>query len=137
MHQQMRMEASEKFYANLQVAVCRVPKQDMMLIIGILMQGLGATIQHDRGLLVEMVLVRRMQMALDFCTVNRLVITNAVFKHRPCHQHTWFQPAQESLTGHVLDYILVNHHFRSSVLDTGINRKTDPVDSLYLQLHLS
>jgi len=67
----VQVEASEKFSANLQEAVCRVPKQDMMLIMGILMQGLGATIQHDRGLLVGMVLVRRMQMA-SVCWISVL-----------------------------------------------------------------
>lgn len=63
---------------------------------------------------------------LDFCAVNRLVVTNTLFQHRPCHQLTWFHPAESSRTGrgHVLDYVLVNQRFRSSVLDTRVYRKT-------------
>lgn len=63
---------------------------------------------------------------LDFCAVNRLVITNTLFQHWPCHQLTWFHPAESSRTGrgYVLDYVLVNQHFPSSVLDTRVYRKT-------------
>ena len=40
---------------------------------------------------------------LDFRTLSNLVITNTLFKHRPCHQHTWFHPAERGGLGHVLD----------------------------------
>ena len=63
---------------------------------------------------------------VDFCVLNRLVVTNTLFQHRPCHQHTWFHPAESSQTGrgHVLDYVLVNQLFRSCVLDTRVYRST-------------
>ena len=61
---------------------------------------------------------------LDFCAPNGLVITNTLFQHRPCHQHTWFHPAKSSQSGHILDYVLVNRRYRSSVLDTRVYRKT-------------
>ena len=40
---------------------------------------------------------------LDFCALNDLVVTNTLFQHRPCRQHTWFHPAQPSWAGHMLD----------------------------------
>ena len=52
------------------------------------------------------------------------MVTNTLFKHRLCHQHTWFHPAKESRRGHILDYVLVNHRFRSNILDTRVFRKT-------------
>ena len=63
---------------------------------------------------------------LDFCAVNGLVVTNTFFQHRPCHQMTWLHLAESARTGrgHVLDYILVNQLFRSSVLDTRVYRNT-------------
>ena len=63
---------------------------------------------------------------LEFCTMNGLVVTNTLFQHRPCHQQTWFHPAEASRTGngHVQEYILVKHHFPSFVLDTRVLRKT-------------
>ena len=65
---------------------------------------------------------------LDFCAPNNLVVTNTLFKYRSCHQYTWFHPAEESVVGHILDYILVNHCFRSSTLNSRVFRKK------YLQL---
>ena len=61
---------------------------------------------------------------LDFCAFNNLVVTNTLFQHRPCHQQTWFHPADSAGSGHLLDYVLINHFFRSSVLDTRVYRKT-------------
>ena len=63
---------------------------------------------------------------LDFCALNGLAITNTLFQHRPCHQMTWFHPAEASRSGrgHVLDYIIVNQCYRSSVLDTRVYRNT-------------
>ena len=60
---------------------------------------------------------------LDFCAVSNLEVTNTRFKHRPCHQHTWIHPDEESRRRHVSDYVLVNHHFRPSILDTRVFRK--------------
>ena len=40
---------------------------------------------------------------LDFCALNNLVLTNTTFKHRRCHQYTWFHPAEEGKKGHILD----------------------------------
>ena len=55
--------------------------------------------------------------------LDSLVITNTLFKHRPCHQYTWFHPAERTGIGHMLDYMLVNRCFRSRILDTRIVRK--------------
>ena len=57
---------------------------------------------------------------LDFCQSNRLVISNTFFKHPPIHRDTYTHP-----DGHhrqMLDLILVNRRFRSSVLDTRVRR---------------
>ena len=62
---------------------------------------------------------------LDFCALNDMVVTNTLFQHRPCHQHTWFHPAQSSHSGHMLDYVLVSQQFCSSILDTRVYRKTN------------
>ena len=64
---------------------------------------------------------------LDFCALNRLAMTNTFFQHWLCHQMTWFHPAEASRSGrgHVLDYIIVNQHFHSIVLDTRVYYNTD------------
>lgn len=57
---------------------------------------------------------------LDFYLNNQLLITNTCFKHNSIHKATWFRNGNRSRPGHIIDYILVNRHFRSSVLDTQV-----------------
>ena len=61
---------------------------------------------------------------LHFCAFNNLVVTNTLFSHRTRHQQTWFHTIESSRSRHMLDYILLNHHFRFSILDTRVCRKT-------------
>ena len=60
---------------------------------------------------------------MDFSAFNDLVVTNTMFKHRLCHQQMWFDPAEREGQGHMKEYVLINHWFRSSVLDKRIFRK--------------
>ena len=55
---------------------------------------------------------------LEFLAFNSLVVTNTLFQHKPYQKWTWFNLAESSRLMHVLDYIVVNSHFRSSLLDT-------------------
>ena len=48
---------------------------------------------------------------LDFCGFSNLVVTNTMFQQSPCHQQTWFYPAEKDGQWHMLDYVLVNHPF--------------------------
>lgn len=61
---------------------------------------------------------------LDFCASNQLIITNTWFQHKLLHQATWFRNGNRSRTGHMIDYVLVNKRFRTSVLDTRVYRST-------------
>ena len=60
---------------------------------------------------------------LDFCNNHGLVITSTLFPHRKIHQRSWRHPNQHE-GGHVLDYVLVNHKFRSCILDTRTHRQS-------------
>ena len=39
---------------------------------------------------------------LDFCAFSNLVVTNTMFQHRPCHQQTWFHPAEKQVRGWIM-----------------------------------
>ena len=120
-------EETEKFYSRLQDVVCSIPKRDMLLILGDFNARVGCDSSTWEGVMGNhgpSELNENGRRLLEFCTCNNLVVTNTLFKHRPCHQHTWFHPAEGNLVGHVLDYVLVSHRFRSSVLDTRVFRKT-------------
>ena len=55
---------------------------------------------------------------LDFCSSNHLLITNTWFQHKTSHRATWYRNGDCSRPGHMIDFVLVNSHFHSSVLDT-------------------
>ena len=61
---------------------------------------------------------------LDFCASNQLLISNTWFQHKLLHRTTWFRNGDHSRPGHMIDYILVNKRFRTSVLDTRVYRST-------------
>ena len=121
---------SDLFDEELQECARQIPKGDTLLILGdfnarggndtTMCQGtigrFGPSKCNENGVRL-----------LDFCTLNGLVITNTLSTGSPFHQQTWFHPAEASRTGngHVLDYVLVNLHFCSFVLDTRVFHKTD------------
>ncbi|CAF3953827.1 unnamed protein product [Rotaria sp. Silwood1] len=47
-------------------------------------------------------------------------VTNTFFPHKAVHQDTWMHPKTKQW--HMLDYILVNRKFRSSVQDVLVHR---------------
>ena len=114
-------EETRKFYQALRGCVRKTPKQDMLLV----MEDFNARVGNDadawRGTIGKFgaeELNEKGVKLLDFCAFNSLVVTNTLFQHRPCHQQTWFHPAESTGLGHMLDYVLVNHCFRSIVFWT-------------------
>ena len=61
---------------------------------------------------------------LDFCAGHDLIVSNTWFQHKPIHQLTWYRNGDRSKAGHLIDLVLVNRKFRSSLLDTRVFRCT-------------
>ena len=120
-------EETAEFYQALQAVMRKVPKRDMVLVMGDFNGRVGNDAESWKGTLGKFGPSEQngngVKM-LDFCALNGLVVTNTFFQHRPCHQHTWFHPAESTHAGHVLDYVLVNQRFKSSVFNTRVFRKT-------------
>ena len=49
-----------------------------------------------------------------------MIVSNTWFQHKLLHQDTWFQNSDRSQPGHMIDYVLVNKRFHTSVLDTRV-----------------
>ena len=119
-------EESVAFYQALQECVRQVLRRDMLVIMGnARVENDAATWQGTIGRFGAGELNENGERLLNFCALNDMVVTNTLFQHRPCHQHTWFHPAQSSHSGHMLDYVLVSQQFCSSILDTRVYRKTN------------
>ena len=122
-------EESIAFYEELQECVRQVPRGDMLMIMGDFNARVGNDVAAWRGTIGHFGPEEQNENGvrlLDFCALNGLVVTNTLFQHRQCHKMTWYHPAERSRpnNGHVLDYILVNQRFRSSILDTRVYRNT-------------
>ena len=61
---------------------------------------------------------------LDFCAYNDLAVTNTCFPHKTIHKCTWFRNGDRTRPGRMIDYVLVNRRFRTSILDTRVFRST-------------
>ena len=61
---------------------------------------------------------------LDFCANNNLIVSNSWFQRKSIHQLTWYRNGDRSQPGHMIDLVLINRKFRSSMLDTRVFRAT-------------
>jgi endonuclease/exonuclease/phosphatase family metal-dependent hydrolase len=57
----------------------------------------------------------RVQMLINFCERNGLIVTNTWFRKPKRRLYKWKAPGDQSR--HHLDYILLKHRFRNSVKD--------------------
>ena len=55
---------------------------------------------------------------LNFCSVNNLVITNTLFEKKTSKRWTWQSP--DGITKNLIDYIIVNNRWKSSVQDVRV-----------------
>ena len=66
---------------------------------------------------------------LDFCASNHMLVSNTWFQHKLLHQATQFRNSDHSRPGHMIDYILIDKCFHTSVLDTRAH-----IDQLFMSL---
>ncbi|CAF3878194.1 unnamed protein product [Rotaria sp. Silwood2] len=117
--QQMAINASDRFYADLQRAVNKTPPSDLLLIMGDFNARVGKQQHQTSDNVVGPHAVDHInengKRLVDFCAANKLIISNTFFQHKGVHQMTWMHPGNKKW--HMLDYTLVNRKFRSSVED--------------------
>uniref|UniRef100_A0A914XMQ5 Endonuclease/exonuclease/phosphatase domain-containing protein n=1 Tax=Plectus sambesii TaxID=2011161 RepID=A0A914XMQ5_9BILA len=116
----------DDFYSDLQEAIDSVPAKDLLLLAGDFNAHVGTNrsgweeilgnfshgTANDNGLRL-----------LSFASANNLVVGNSLFQHLWKHQVTWRAPNGKDTS--VLDYILINKRFRSSLKDVRSMRSAD------------
>ena len=60
---------------------------------------------------------------VEFCGMNKYVITGTLLPHKDIHKNTWTSP--DKRTTNQIDHVLVNQRYRSSVTDTRAMRGAD------------
>ena len=115
---------TEPFYMDLQATIDKVPKGDMLLIIGDVNARVGTDQHLTSGNVVGPYAVDEInengKHLVDFCSINNLIICNTFFQHKSVYQMSWMHPGSKKW--HMIDYTLVNKQFRSSVEDVRVHR---------------
>ncbi len=116
----------DSFYNQLQHTLDSIPQTEVIILagdfnarIGVDRSGWEGTMGrfghgeiNDNGLRL-----------LSFATSNNLIIGNSYFQHPRKHQLTWRNPSGNDSA--VLDYVLINSRFRSSLKDVRAMRGPD------------
>ena len=114
------VDPSEAFYDQLQSTLSSVPSSDLILILGDFIAHVGSDFSSWNSVIGPHGTEEcneNGERLLDFCAGNQLIITNTWFQHKLLHTATWFRNGNRSRTGHMIDHVLVNKRFRTSVLD--------------------
>ena len=119
--------SADAFYEQLHSTLASVPSCDMTLILGDFNAHVGSRSSQWRSVIGPHgpdELDENGERLLDFCATNNLIVSNTWFQHKPIHQLTWYRNGDQSKAGHMIDLVLINRKFRSSMLDTRVFRAT-------------
>ncbi|CAF3398890.1 unnamed protein product [Rotaria socialis] len=118
------IEEVDAFYLKLQQTVDKVPRGDMLLIMGDFNARVGKQQNQTTKNVIGPHTVDKInengQHLIDFCSHNDIIVANTFYQHKTVHQMTWKHPGNKRW--HMLDYTLVNKKFRSSVEDVRVYR---------------
>ena len=121
------------FYNQLQHTLDTIPQTDIIILAGDFNAHIGADrtgCEGTMGCFSHRKINDNILRLLSFATTNNLLIGNSHFRHPRKHQLTWRNPSGKDAA--VLDYVLVNTHFRSSLKDVRTMRRPDCGSNHYL-----
>ena len=113
----------DKFYSKLQDALASLPAKDMAIILRDFIAQVGSEYKVWKSIIGPQGFGQSNEnglQLLDFCSRNNLFVTNIRFQHKCTHQATWYCNSDLSRQGHMIYFVLVSSHFRSTVLNTHV-----------------
>jgi exonuclease III len=123
----------EDFYNALQYIEDKIPKRDILIIMGDLNAEVGSErIGRERKIGSQGIrnINENGELFADFCAVNRLVIGGTLFPHKNCHKITWVSPAGNA--ENQIDHIAISQRWRSSLQDVRYKRGADVASDHHL-----
>ena len=126
-------ETKDNFYEQLQMVVSKVPRHDMLLIMGDLNAKVGAdNTEFEKSMGKHGCGTRNdnEERLIDFCLNNNQVIGGTLFPHKDIHKLTWKSP--DGRTTNQIDHIIINNKWRRSLFDVKVYRGADVNSDHYL-----
>ena len=125
--------AKDAFYADLQAATDSIPQTEVTILAGDFNAHVGdnrSGWEETLGRFGHGKINDNGQRLLSFASVNNLVIGNSLFQHPKKHRLTWRNPSGKDSA--MLDYVLINKRFRSTLNDVRAMRGPDCGSDHYL-----
>ena len=112
-----KAEAKDVFYEQVQNVLDKIPKHDIVILMGDWNVKVGDQQDGEEGVVghhgLHGVRSESGEHFVELCASSNMVITTTLFPHKDIHKHTWVSP--DTCTK---NQIIVCGKFRRSVLDT-------------------
>ena len=121
-------EDTNGFYDQLTEMIQMIPTNDLIVILGDFNARVTNSEENDvvGKFCLNKETTQNGNKLIEFCMLNGLLIMNTFFRKKRIHQGTWQHPRTKKW--HMIDYVLTNKKYRSSVEDVCVRRGAD-VDS--------
>jgi len=116
----------DSFYAQLQAELEKLPRHDMLVIMGDLNAKVGRdNSSYDRAMGKEGcgTMNENGERLAELCAAYNLVIGGTIFPHRDIHKLTWCSP--NGRDRNQIDHLMINGTWRRSLLDVKVRRGAD------------
>ena len=132
-HNERPEQEKDDFYAELQETLDECNKNDIVIVMGDLNAKVGwDNTGYERTMGSHGVGTRNEngERLCDFCPLNGLVITGTLFPHKDIHKRTYM--SRDHRVTNQIDHLVISGSFRSSVLDSRVQRGADVNSDHYL-----
>ena len=119
-------ESKEEFYCSLQATVEKIPKHDMLIIMGDLNARVGSVNYNHESTLGKHgvgTMNDNGERLCDFCETNGLRVGGTLFPHKEIHKLTWKSPDGKTETQ--IDHVIINNKQKRSLNDVQVKRLAD------------
>jgi endonuclease/exonuclease/phosphatase family metal-dependent hydrolase len=111
-------DTKERFFAELQQIQGKVPKHDLLLILGDYNAKIGRERDYQnvtRNHTLHDITNRNGELVCEYAIANDMVVASTFFQHKSIHKGTWISP--DTLTLNQIDHVLVSNNKRQMIQD--------------------
>ena len=104
------LSVKETFYSQLDQTLAKIPKQDMVVLMGDFNAKVGSSNDNAEHVMGKHGLGTRnenSELLIDVCSSHNLVIGGTLFPHKDCHKITWNSPNRRDRNQ--IDHICISY----------------------------